>query len=60
MLVPLGRVFQKRWRVSDLTLRDRMGGGNFGQARLARVVVCQADYGGLLQVCTLTERQACA
>jgi len=31
-------VFQKRWRVSDLTLRDRMGGGNFGQARLARVV----------------------
>ncbi len=33
LLVPLGKLFQKRWRVSELTLRDRMGGGNFGQAR---------------------------
>ena len=29
VLVPLSKVFQKRWRVSELTLRDRMGGGNF-------------------------------
>ena len=33
LLVPLGKLFQKQWRVSELTLRDRMGGGNFGQAR---------------------------
>ena len=33
VLVPLSKVFQKRWRVSELTLRDRMGGGNFGQVR---------------------------
>ena len=35
LLVPLSKLFQKRWRVSELTLRDRMGGGNFGQARPA-------------------------
>ena len=35
LLVPLGKLFQKQWRVSELTLRDRMGGGNFGQARLS-------------------------
>ena len=35
LLVPLSKLFQKQWRVSELTLRDRMGGGNFGQARPA-------------------------
>lgn len=28
---PLAIVLEKKWSVDDLTLRDRMGGGNFGQ-----------------------------
>lgn len=43
LLVPLGKLFQKQWRVSELTLRERMGGGNFGQARpveAGRVLPC--------------------
>ena len=28
---PLAIVLEKKWSVEQLTLRDRMGGGNFGQ-----------------------------
>jgi hypothetical protein len=28
---PLANVLDKKWSVDELTLRDRMGGGNFGQ-----------------------------
>ncbi|KAK9817239.1 hypothetical protein WJX72_011627 [[Myrmecia] bisecta] len=31
LLNPVGKLFQKKWRVDDLTLRERMGGGNYGQ-----------------------------
>ncbi|CAK0787333.1 hypothetical protein CVIRNUC_010551 [Coccomyxa viridis] len=31
VLVPLSKVIQRRYQVADLTLRDRMGSGNFGQ-----------------------------
>ena len=32
MLVPFSKIFQRRYRVAELTLRDRLGAGNFGQA----------------------------
>ena len=32
VLVPFGKLFQRRYRVAELTLRDRLGAGNFGQA----------------------------
>ena len=28
---PLGVALERNWSVADLTLRERMGGGNFGQ-----------------------------
>ena len=31
VLNPLGAVFQKRYKTDQLTLRERLGGGNFGQ-----------------------------
>lgn len=31
MLDPVSRRTNKKWRVADLGLRDRLGGGNFGQ-----------------------------
>ena len=31
VLNPVSRSLSKKWRVSDLGLRDRLGGGNFGQ-----------------------------
>ena len=31
VLDPISRGLAKKWRVSDLGLRDRLGGGNFGQ-----------------------------
>lgn len=31
VLNPISRSLSKKWRVSDLGLRDRLGGGNFGQ-----------------------------
>ena len=31
VLNPISRNLAKKWRVSDLGLRDRLGGGNFGQ-----------------------------
>ncbi len=31
VLNPLGRLFQKKYKTDELTLRDRIGGGNFGQ-----------------------------
>ena len=31
VLVPFGKLFQRRYRVAELTLRDRLGAGNFGQ-----------------------------
>lgn len=32
LLVPFSKLFQRRYRVAELTLRDRLGAGNFGQA----------------------------
>ena len=31
VLNPVGRQTAKKWKVSELGLRDRLGGGNFGQ-----------------------------
>lgn len=31
LLVPFSKLFQRRYRVAELTLRDRLGAGNFGQ-----------------------------
>ena len=31
VLNPISRSISKKWRVADLGLRDRLGGGNFGQ-----------------------------
>lgn len=31
VLNPLGALFQKRYKTDQLTLRERLGGGNFGQ-----------------------------
>ena len=28
---PIGRLLQRKWTVSQLSLRDRMGSGNYGQ-----------------------------
>ena len=32
-LDPIGRLLQRKWTVADLSLRDRMGSGNYGQVR---------------------------
>ena len=31
VLVPFSKLIQRRYQVADLTLRDRLGSGNFGQ-----------------------------
>ena len=33
VLNPLDSVLRKGFKVADLTLRDRLGGGNYGQVR---------------------------
>ena len=32
LLVPFSKLFQRKYKVQELTLRDRLGAGNFGQA----------------------------
>jgi len=35
VLVPFSKLIQRRYQVADLTLRDRLGSGNFGQVTIA-------------------------
>ena len=44
---PLGRLLQRKWKTSMLTLRNRMGSGNYGQARrqtACKRVACHHAY----------------
>lgn len=34
VLVPFSKLIQRRYQVADLTLRDRLGSGNFGQVKI--------------------------
>ena len=35
VLVPFSKLIQRRYQVADLTLRDRLGSGNFGQVAIS-------------------------
>ena len=37
VLVPFSKLIQRRYQVADLTLRDRLGSGNFGQVIIWRL-----------------------
>ena len=41
VLVPFSKIIQRRYQVADLTLRDRLGSGNFGQVMSCPLVDCQ-------------------
>ena len=39
VLVPFSKLIQRRYQVADLTLRDRLGSGNFGQVTISMLPV---------------------
>ncbi len=39
VLVPFSKLIQRRYQVADLTLRDRLGSGNFGQVMIVRAAL---------------------
>lgn len=39
VLNPLGVLFQKKYKTDQLTLRDRLGGGNFGQVSILQMLI---------------------
>jgi len=48
---PINTLIRKSYKVADLTLRDRLGGGNYGQASRKSRTLCNHKSGHCSRGC---------